>query len=103
MDILDLFEPLEFEWDEANKNKIWLKHNISSEECEEAFASDYLFTQYDEIHSGKENRYILISQTKKLKHLYLVFTIRTNKVRVISARSMHKKEINFYEKEIKNT
>lgn len=92
-------QPLEFEWDEANKKKIWLKHKVSVEECEEAFAAQQIFSQPDELHSHKESRYILISKTKKLRFLFIVFIIRKNKVRVISARSMHKKEQSFYEKE----
>jgi uncharacterized DUF497 family protein len=99
MDILDLPQPLEFEWDEANKNKIWLKHKVSSEECEEAFATEYLFKQPDELHSDKENRHILVSKTKKARFLFIVYTLRKNKVRVVSARGMHKKELGFYEKE----
>jgi len=98
MDIVDLPEPLEFEWDEANKIKIWLKHKISAEECEEAFSNEQIFRQADELHSIQENRYILISNTKKLRILFIVYTLRKNKVRVISARSMHKKEQSFYEK-----
>ena len=99
MDIIDLPQPLEFEWDEANKTKIWLKHKISSEECEEAFATEQIFSQPDKLHSDKENRYILISTTKKSRTLFIVFTLRQNKVRVISARNMHRKEQGFYEKE----
>ncbi len=99
MDIVDLPEPLEFEWDEANKNKIWLKHKLSAEECEEAFSTEQIFRQADELHSDKENRYILIGNTKKSKKIFIIYTLRKNKVRVISARNMHKKEQNFYEKE----
>ena len=102
MDIVDLPEPLEFEWDEANKNKIWLKHKVSAEECEEAFAAEYLFRQPDNLHSNKESRHILISRTKKLKYLFIVFTVRKNKVRIVSARHMHKREIKFYEKEARS-
>lgn len=102
MDIIDLPQPLEFDWDEGNKKKIWLKHKVSAEECEEAFAADKTFTQPDELHSHKENRYILISKTKKARSLFIVFTIRINKVRVVSARAMHKKEQDFYEKEARS-
>ena len=92
-------EPLEFEWDKANKEKIWLKHKVSAEECEEAFAIEQIFRQPDELHSDKESRYILIGKTKKLRFLFIVYTIMKNKVRVISARDMHRKEQDFYEEE----
>ena len=99
MDIIDLPKPLEFDWDEANKRKIWLKHKVTVEECEEAFATEQLFRQPDELHSHNESRHILISKTKNLRFLFIIYTIRKNKVRVISARSMHRKEVDFYEKE----
>ncbi len=99
---LELPEPIEFEWDEANKKKIWLKHKISAEECEQAFVSEEVFSQPDELHSGKENRYILVSKTKTARFLFIVYTLRKNKIRVISARSMHKKEKDFYEKEARS-
>ena len=101
--IVDLPKPIEFQWDEGNKNKIWSKHQISKEECEEAFATEAIFSQIDELHSQKEERYILISATKKGRMLFIIFTIRSIKVRVISARDMHKKEKNFYEKEARFT
>jgi len=100
--IVDLPQPVEFEWDEANKNKIWLKHKVTVQECEEAFATEYLFRQPDELHSGREDRHILISRTKQDKPLFIVYTLRKHKVRVISARGMHKKEITFYEKETRS-
>ena len=55
--------------------KIWLKHKVSSEECEEAFATEELFRQPDELHSHKENRYILISKTKKSRLLFIVYIL----------------------------
>lgn len=102
MQILELPEPLDFEWDEANKDKIWVKHKVSSEECEEAFATQRIFNQPDELHSGKENRHILVSKTKKDRFLFIVFTIRNNKVRVVSARDMHREEQDFYEEEARS-
>ena len=97
MNVVEIPQPLVFEWDKANKDKILAKHNITVEECEEAFQSEDIFIQSDELHSGSEDRYILIGRTKQLRPLFIVFTIRNNSVRVISARNMHKKEIKFYE------
>ena len=101
--IVDIPQPVVFDWDEANKNKIWFKHKISTEECEEAFAAKYIFSQPDELHSGTEERNILISKTKKARVLFIVYTLRKNKVRVVSARDMHKREQSFYEKETRST
>jgi len=103
MSIFDFPEPLAFEWDKGNKERIWGKHKISAEECEEAIRVDKIFIQPDGAHSSKEMRFICISQTKDFKFLFIVFTIRNNLVRIISARNMHKKEQQFYEKKINLT
>lgn len=81
MDIIDLPQPLEFEWDEANKKKIWLKYKVkykvTTEECEETFGTEQIFCQPDELHSDKEIT------------VFIVFTVRKNKVRVVSANGFN--------------
>ena len=53
---------------------------------------------YDDIlHSGKEERYILLGETKSGKILFVVFAKRHNLVRIISARKINKKEKKLYE------
>ena len=91
-------EPVEFEWDKGNKNKNFLKHGVTDEECEEIFFDSHKHIVNDILHSSRESRYILIGQTKKQRVLFVVFTVRRNKIRVISARDLNKKERNLYEK-----
>jgi uncharacterized protein len=86
-----------FEWDNGNKGKNFLKHKVKDEECEEVFFDYKKKILIDKIHSGKEERYLLIGKTKKQKLIFLVFTIRKNKIRVISARDLNKKEYKLYE------
>ena len=88
---------ISFEWDKGNKGKNFLKHEIKDEECEEVFFDHKKNIFVDKIHSGKEERYILLGKTKKQKLIFLVFTIRKNKIRVISARDLNKKEYKLYE------
>lgn len=99
---LILPNPLLFEWDEGNNTKNLLKHGISMDECESAFRSSTIFIQPDLIHSSTESRFTLFAHARNLKPLIVIFTIRNNSVRVISARSMHKKEIRFYEEEARS-
>lgn len=89
-------EPLEFQWDSANREKIWKKHQITSGECEESFFDYRKKIAKDTLHSDKEERYILLGATKNNKILFIVFTIRSNNVRVISARPINKKERKLY-------
>lgn len=85
-------QPIEFEWDEGNKQKNWLKHGVKLEEAEEVFLDKHHRIAKDQIHSADEDRFILIGLTKLKRKLFIVFTIRQNKVRVISARDLNKKE-----------
>lgn len=87
-----------FEWDKGNKNKNWKKHTVTDKECEEVFTDHYLKIAKDVFHSKQEPRFILIGKTERERILYLVFTIRSEKIRVISARDLNKKERKLYEK-----
>ncbi len=94
---LELPEPIDFEWDKHNQTKIRLKHNITPEEAEQAFFS-YQAIIFDERHSSAERRYQLLGTSNIGRILFVVFTIRGNKIRIISARSAKKKERSNYGK-----
>ena len=91
-------EPIKFEWDKGNQNKNLLKHQVTDEECEEIFFDPFKRVLKDIIHSKRETRYLLIGQSKKQKVLFVVFTLRRDKIRIISARRLNRKESNLYEK-----
>lgn len=88
---------LEFEWDKGNigKNK---KHNVEDKESEEVFLDEKKVILKGLLHSGKEERLIILGKTKKNRLLYVVFTKRGKKIRIISARDINKKEVRLYEK-----
>ena len=86
-----------FEWDKGNKIKNLTRHSVSQDECEETFFDSNREIQKDLLHSANEERYILLGHTKYKRLLYIVFTIRKEKVRVISARDINKKERKLYE------
>ena len=81
-----------FEWDEGNKDKNWDKHRVSNAECEEVFFNLPLLMQHDAGHSQQEMRYFALGQTHGGRLLFLSFTVRQNKIRIISARPMSRKE-----------
>lgn len=92
-----------FDWDSFNTGKIRNKHGVEPYECEEFFFNEP-FIAKDEKHSQTEDRYYALGETLTGKMLFVVFTIRRNKIRVISARPMSKKERGVYhEKSKKNT
>ena len=92
-------EPIDFEWDKYNQTKIRLKHGLTPKEAEEPFFNEKL-VYFDESHSRTEHRYKLLGQTNAERILLIVFTIRGNKIRIISARSASKKERSHYGKKI---
>lgn len=87
-----------FEWDAGNREKNWIAHNVEMKEAEQAIINRPIVLTDDGKHSGAEPRYIALSKTNLNRFLFLVFTIRSEKVRVISARDMNGEEIQqFYE------
>ena len=91
-------EPAEFIWDRGNQDKNWLKHEVTNREAEEIFFDDNKRIYKDVFHSRNEKRFIILGKTKNERLLYIVFTIREKKIRIISARDINKKEVLFYEK-----
>ena len=85
-----------FEWDESNSDKNWIKHRVSSLECEQIFFNHPLVVIEDIKHSKKEKRYYVLGHTNERRLLFVAFTIRTYQIRVISARDMNKKEREVY-------
>ena len=88
-----------FDWDAGNHDKNYKKHSVLSVECEQIFFNKPLVLLEDPKHSFSEKRMILLGQTDNGRRLLLIFTMRRNRVRVISARDMNKKEREFYAKQ----
>lgn len=88
---------LEFLWDKGNIDKNWIKHKVKNSECEEAFFDRNKKELKDILHSEREERQILLGKTKKNRLLFICFTRRIDKIRIISARDVNKKERKLYE------
>jgi uncharacterized DUF497 family protein len=91
----------EFDWDEGNREKCQT-HGLSIREIESLFQSP-LSVFPDPEHSSEKERFIGIGKTDEDRSVFIVFTLRRRDegvlIRPISARYMHKKEIDHYEKE----
>jgi uncharacterized DUF497 family protein len=86
-----------FLWDEGNSQKNFIKHQVTRLECEEIFFNFPLIVSDDVKHSRVEKRYYVLGNSKSERYLFISFTIRNNLIRVISARSMNRKERKIYE------
>lgn len=90
-----------FEWDEGNSEKNWIRHRVSKNECEEVFFNRPVFATEDTKHTENEQRFYVLGQTDAKRRLFISFAIRKNKIRVISARDMSKKERQVFNEKIK--
>jgi len=92
-------KPISFIWDGGNLSKNLDKHKVTIQEAEELFTSEPFSLNEDDKHSlDHEKRFQALGQTKSNRKLFTAFTIRDNKIRVISIRDMSKKERTIYEK-----
>jgi len=95
--VIDLSSIVGFDWDEGNREKNWLKHHVATSECEETYFNLPLLLHTDPSHSQAEPRCFVLGQTNAGRYLFVAFTVRNNKIRVISAREMSQKERASYE------
>jgi len=85
-----------FEWDQGNLTKNWDQLDVSNGECEQIFFNRPLIIKRDKEHSKNENRYYVLGRTNLKRLLFAVFTVRNDKIRIISARDMTDAEIERY-------
>ena len=85
-----------FDWDSGNEQKN-VKHGVAAAEAEQVFLNEPLVVLDDLKHSDMEERFHALGQTNGGRLLHITFTIRTGRIRVISARDMHRKERAIYE------
>lgn len=89
----------EFDWDKGNSTKNKEKHNVDTVEAEEVFLDEFKIPLGIQIAPEVgEPRFGVLGLTVSGKPLFVCFTAREQKVRVINVRPMNKKERNFYEK-----
>ena len=89
-----------FEWDQGNWPKCG-QHGVTQAEIEAALSATP-DTYPDPAHSLREQRFLAIGRTPTGRHLLIAFTLRPRVdqwlLRPVSARFMHAKEIDHYER-----
>ena len=91
------FEKIDgFDWDNGNIEKNLTKHGINCQEAEEIFLDINSVHLEDSKHSVNEQRFATIGKSFSNKILIAFFTIRKNKIRIISVRGVNKKEKDLY-------
>ena len=100
-DCLDIDKIIGFDWDDGNILKNEIKHGLKWQVIEEVFFNEPLIIVEDFKHSNSsECRCLALGKIDDGMLISVIFTIRENKIRVISARDMSNKERAFYEENI---
>ncbi|HEY3973560.1 MAG TPA: BrnT family toxin [Candidatus Sulfotelmatobacter sp.] len=90
-----------FDWDRGNRAKCE-KHGLSVADIEDVFARPLAILP-DSAHSQRERRFRAVGRTERGRGVFIVFTLRSKGTEVltrpVSARYMHKKEFDAFEKE----
>lgn len=96
--MIDLAKVVGFDWDAGNARKNE-RHGVTQVEAEDLFFDPRLLLAPDPRHSDQEPRLHALGETSVGRRLHVTFTLRSDgtRIRVISARDMHRKERAVYE------
>lgn len=85
---------LRFEWDEKKNKENVRKHGVSFEEAKSVFFDQKAVEFYDGEHDQREERFLLLGVSSKLRILMVCHCLRQNGdlIRIISARKATKNE-----------
>lgn len=89
-------QDIHFEWDEEKADLNFRKHHVLFQTACEVFFDPFLQSKDVEMIED-ELREIIVGAIKKLRLLYVAYTLRDDKIRIISARNVTKKERHDYE------
>jgi len=89
--------PLDFDWDDGNRQKSVIKHEISNKEAESIFNDPLRLVVVS--NRALEVRFLCIGKSNLNRILTAYFIVRNGKVRVIGTRVAREKEKTKYEQE----
>ena len=72
--------------------KLLARHRVSLAECEQVFFNEPLVIAEDTVHSIDEQRWAAWGRTAEGRALAVVFTLRGDRIRPLSAHDMNRKE-----------
>lgn len=75
-------DDLNFDWDDANIDHI-AEHEVAPEEAEEIVLGDSMEMDFDVVNG--EGRWSYVGETEEARVLRVVFTMRRERVRVVTA------------------
>jgi uncharacterized protein len=91
---------MKFDWDEQKARSNLAKHGVSFDEATSVFDDPLFVTFADPEHSIQEQRFIIMGESAKGRLLVVGYTDREATTRLITARSVTRKERRAYESEL---
>jgi uncharacterized protein len=88
---------MEFEWDPDKAASNFEKHGIGFHDAATVFGDPLAVTYHDMIHSADEDRFITFGATVSGRFVVVVHADRGDRIRLISARDMTRRERRQYE------
>ena len=88
---------MKFEWDTDKAIANLKRHKVSFQEASTVFGDTVSITIVDPDHSVNEQRYIIIGSSYMERILMVSHTDRGERIRIISARELTRKERKAYE------
>ncbi|HTS41474.1 MAG TPA: BrnT family toxin [Xanthobacteraceae bacterium] len=93
---------LEFEWDDAKARANARKHGVTFERAKLAFKDPFAIAALDDREDYGEERFVLLGLADG-PLLFVAYTERGDRLRIISARRATRHEQDIYERENKKT
>jgi hypothetical protein len=88
---------MNFEWDESKAASNISKHGVSFDEATTIFGDPLAITFPDPMHSAEEDRFLTFGRSSSGRFVVVAHTDRDDRIRLISAREMTRKERSDYE------
>jgi uncharacterized protein len=88
---------MDFEWHLSKATANERKHGVSFKEATEIFADYHSSTVEDPDHYFEEERFVIFGRSFQKRNLVVSFTERDDRIRIISARPMTRRERRAYE------
>jgi hypothetical protein len=87
---------LEFEWDDAKAETNWRNHGVSFELAKTVFSDAFAIEWIDDRRDYGEERFVIVGMAKGQVLLFVVYTEREQRIRLISARRATQYEQEYY-------
>jgi uncharacterized DUF497 family protein len=88
---------MRFSWDPKKAGANLRKHTVSFEEASTVFRDVFSVTGSDPDHSVEEHRFVTFGNSNQNRLLVVSHTQESDKIRIISARSVTRQERKIYE------